>query len=307
MRASLMALAIFAVSMSVAQAQTPWPDECKLHRVAAFKMTDQGTVFTIPVTVNGAEKNFMVDTGGYATSIGADAAKAMGMALHTIKFNQIIDAGGKTATQYVVADSFKLGAMEAKNFELMVDNISTASMLDGTLAPDLLRNFDVEFDFASHMMNLFRPHNCDGKAAYWTGQYIAIPMEITPAGHTRVDVTLDGETMGAILDSGASTSFMSFGAARRYFDLNADSPDVTKAGHAQGGMGTVMDTYSYGFKSLAMGGVSVKGPHVFLSDSPSTLLKENVGLVFGMSELRFLHLYFAYHERKLYVSAADAH
>ena len=197
--------------------------------------------------------------------------------------------------------------MEAKNFELMVDNISTASMLDGTLAPDLLRNFDVEFDFASHTMNLFRPHSCDSKAAYWTGQYIAIPMEITPAGHTHVDVTLDGETMGAILDSGASTSFMSFGAARRYFDLKVDSPGVTKEGHARGAQGTVMDSYSYGFKSLVMGGVSVTSPHVSLSDSPSMLLNENVGLVFGMSELRFLHLYFAYHERKLYISAADAH
>ena len=80
-----------------------------------------------------------------------------------------------------------------------VDNAGTAGVLDGTLAPDLLRNFDVEFDFASHTMNLFRPHSCDGKAAYWTGQYIAIPMEITPAGHTRVDVTLDGETRRRIL------------------------------------------------------------------------------------------------------------
>jgi predicted aspartyl protease len=307
MRASLMAFAVFGMSIGAAQAQTPWPDECKLHRVATFKMTDQGTVFTIPVTVNGAEKNFMVDTGGYATSVGADTAKAMGMALHSIKFNQIIDAGGKTATQYAVADSFKLGALEAKNFALMVDNAGTAGVLDGTLAPDLLRNFDVEFDFASHTMNLFRPHSCDGKAAYWTGQYIAIPMEITPAGHTHVDVTLDGETMGAILDSGASTSFMSFGAARRYCDLKADSPGVTKEGQARGAQGTVMDSYSYGFKSLVMGGVSVTSPHVSLSDSPSMLLNENVGLVFGMSELRFLHLYFAYHERKLYISAADAH
>jgi predicted aspartyl protease len=307
MRASLLALAAFGMSIGVAQAQTPWPDECKLHRVATFKMTDQGAVVTIPVMVNGMEKNFLVDTGGYATSINAATAKAMGMALHTIKFNRIVDVAGKAATHYAVADSFKLGAMEAKNFELKVDDGDTAGAIDGVLAPDLLRNFDVDFDFASHTLNLFRPHGCDGKAAYWTGQYIAIPMEITPDGHARVDVTLDGETMGAILDSGASLSVMSFGAARRYFDLNADSAGVIKAGHLTGSTGNAVDAYRYDFKSLAMGGVSVSHPRLALSDSPSILLKENASLLFGMSELRYLHLYFAYHERKLYVSAADAH
>ncbi|HEY5085118.1 MAG TPA: retropepsin-like aspartic protease, partial [Rhizomicrobium sp.] len=217
------------------------------------------------------------------------------------------DVAGKAATHYAVADSFKLGAMEAKNFELKVDDDDTSGAMDGVIAPDLLRNFDVEFDFASHTLNLIRPHSCDGKAAYWTARYIAIPMEITPDGHTRVDVALDGETMGAILDSGASISLMSFGAARRYFDLKADSPGVTKAGHVSGSTGNAVDAYRYDFKSLSMGGVSVSHPKLVLADSPSVLLNENVSLIFGMSELRFLHLYFAYHERKLYVSAADAH
>jgi predicted aspartyl protease len=307
MRTSLAVLAVLGLSVGVAQAQTAWPDECKLHRVATFKMTDHGTVITIPVMVNGVEKNFMVDTGGYVTSVNAATAKTMGMALHAIKFNQILDVSGKAATQYAVAESFKLGAMEAKNFELKVDDGDTAGAFDGVLAPDLLRNFDVEFDFASHTLNLFRPHGCDGKAAYWTQEYIAIPLEITPAGHTRVDVMLDGETMGAIIDSGASLSVMSFGAARRYFDLNADSPGVTKAGHLMGSTGNEVDAYRYDFKSLAMGGVSVSHPRLALSDSPSILLKENASLLFGMTELRYLHLYFAYHEHKLYVSAAAAH
>ena len=64
------------------------------HEDTATGSRPQPVALEVPVTVNGAEKNFMVDTGGYATSIGADTAKAMGMALHSIKFNQIIDAGG---------------------------------------------------------------------------------------------------------------------------------------------------------------------------------------------------------------------
>ena len=268
-------------------------------------MTRVGNLITIPVLVNGEQKNFMVDTGGYATSISRDTATAMKLEAHALVFTRIQDAGGKEATQYVYADSFKLGGMEAKKFDLLVDQVKNPG-IDGTLAPDLLRNFDVEFDFATMTMNLFRPHTCEGKAVYWTQNYIALPMEITKSGHTRVDVTLDGENMDAILDSGASFSVMTFGSARRFFGLRPDSEGVVKAGGLSGGQGSVSDSYRYAFKSLTMGDVSVTNPRLLLADAPTILLDEHVSLILGMSEMQYLHLYFSYHERKLYISAAQA-
>jgi predicted aspartyl protease len=290
---------------SAALAQTSWPAECKLHRVAALPMTRAGNLVTVPILVNGQEKHFMVDTGGYVTSISEDTANAMNLTPHLIRFNRIQDAGGKEATQYVYADSFKLGGMEAKKFDLMVDLMKDPH-IDGTLAPDLLRNFDVDFDFASMTMNLFRPHACDGKAVYWTSAYIALPMQVTKSGHTRVDVTLDGEDMDAILDSGASYSVMPFSSARRFFSLHPDSDGVVKAGQLTGGQGTVSDSYRYPFKSLSMGGVAVANPKLLLMDAPNILRDENVSLILGMSEMRYLHLYFAYHEHKLYISTVQA-
>jgi predicted aspartyl protease len=289
----------------MALAQTSWPQECKLHRVASFPMTQTGTLITIPVVINGEIKNFMVDTGGYATSISQDTATAMKLEPHDIIFNRIRDAGGKEATKYVYADSFKLGAMEAKKFDLMVDLVKN-SKVDGTLAPDLLRNFDMEFDFAAMTMNLFRPHSCDGKAVYWTQNYIALPMEITKSGHARVNVNLDGESMDAILDSGASYSVITFGSARRFFSLRPDSEGVVKVGQLAGGQGSLSDSYRYPFKSLTMGGVAVTNPRLLLADAPTILADEHVSLILGMSEMRYLHLYFAYHEHKLYISPAQA-
>jgi predicted aspartyl protease len=290
---------------SAAFGQTQWPVECKLHLVGAFPMTQVGNLVTIPIRVNGEEKHFLVDTGGYVTSISQDTANAMHLTPHDIRFNRIQDAGGKEATQYVYADSFRLGGMEAKKFDLMVDQVKDAR-IDGTLAPDLLRNFDVDFDFASMTMNLFRPHGCDGKAVYWTSSYIAMPMEVTKAGHTRVDVTLDGEDMDAILDSGASYSVMTFSSARRFFSLHPDSAGMVKAGHMSGGQGSVNDSYRYPFKSLSAGGVAISNPKLMVVDAPNILRDENVSLVMGMSEMRYLHLYFAYHEHKLYISTVQA-
>ena len=273
-------------------------------------MTRVGNAVTIPVAINGESKNFMVDTGGYATSISQDTATAMKLEAHSLFLPRIQDAGGKLATDYAYATSFKLGGMEAKKFDLLVDQVKKPG-IDGILAPDLLRNFDVEFDFAAMTMNLFRPHACEGKAAYWTQDYIALPMDITKAGHARVDVTLDGENMGAILDSGASFSVMTFGSARRFFGLRPDSEGVVKAGELIGGQGSVSDSYGYAFKSLTMGdlsvgGVSVSNPRLLLADAPTVLSHEGVSLILGMSEMRYMHLYFAYRERKLYISAVQA-
>ena len=305
LRLLLLTLAAGAVPLSAAMAQTPWPEECKLHRIATFPMTRAGDQITVPVTVNGVEKNFLVDTGGYVTSISQDSADALKLESHPIVFNRIQDVGGKEASKYVYADSFKLGAMEAKRFDLMVDQTKNPHM-DGTLAPDLLRNFDIDLDFGAMTMNLFRPHPCEGKAAYWTQAYIALPMEVTKSGHTRVDVTLDGEDMDAILDTGASMSVMTFGSARRFFSLHPDSAGVTKVGQVSGAEGSVNDAYRYPFKSLSMGDVAVSNPGLVLADAPTVLADEHVSLILGMTELRFLHLYFAYHERKLYVSAVQA-
>jgi predicted aspartyl protease len=288
-----------------AQAQTAWPEECRLHRVARLPMTLVDDRVTVPVTVNGAAKNFLVDTGGYATSISQANVDAMKLEPHDIVFNRITDAGGKDAKQYVYADSFRLGALEAKKFDLMVDQ-STAKGIDGVLSPDLLRNFDVEFDFAAMTMNLFRPHPGDGKAAYWTKDSITMPMDVTKTGHTRVEVTLDGEEMDAILDTGASLSVMPFDAARRFFSLEPDSAGVVQAGHLGGSQGSVIGAYRYSFKSLSMGGVAVSNPRLALADTTNILSDEHVSLVVGMTEMRYLHLYFAYHEQKLYISAVQA-
>jgi predicted aspartyl protease len=298
-------LAAILVLFSGAPARAAWPDECKLHRVASFPMTRVGDLVTVPVLINGVEKHFLVDTGGYVTSVSSDTATQMKLEAHPIVFNRIEDVGGKEATQYVYADSFKLGGMEAKKFDLMVDQVKNPH-IDGTLAPDLLRNFDVEFDFAGMTMNLFRPHACDGKAAYWTKDFIILPMEVTKSGHTRVGVTLDGEDMDAILDSGAAVSVMTFGSAQRFFSISPDSAGVTKAGHLEGGAGSVNDGYHYPFKSLSMGGVAATNPNLLLSTAPTVLSDEHVSLILGMTELRFLHLYFAYHEHKLYISTVQA-
>jgi len=78
-------------------AQSAWPEQCKLHAVARFPMTPSGSAYTIPVVVNGVEKKFLIDTGGYASGLNEDVAKDMNIPLKKIIGVEHLDAGGKMA------------------------------------------------------------------------------------------------------------------------------------------------------------------------------------------------------------------
>lgn len=295
-------LAFFSVS---AAAQSSWPDECKLHRVASFPITRQGMIFTVPVMINGIERKFLVDTGGYASSINEDVAKAMGIRLKKIIGVEHIDAAGKVAEHWVTVDSFRLGNFEGKNFNFVAAGGSGGDSFDGVLAPDLLRNFDIEFDFANQTMNLFKPHPCAHRALYWTPAYLSLPLRITDAGHVRITVNLDGKDVDAIMDTGASLSLMAQDDAARIFDIKPEGGSPANADTLVGSNGGTLVSRSHDFKTLALGEIALSHPHIRLYDGSNILRSEGTPFVLGMSELRFLHLYLAYKERELYISVGE--
>jgi len=269
-------------------------------------MTPRGSAFTIPVIVNGVEKKFLIDTGGYASSVNEDVAKELNIPLKKIIDAGHIDVGGQMALHWVTVNSFKLGSFEGKNYAFVANSASGGGAFDGTLAPDLFRNFDVELDFANQTMTLFKPHACDGRAVYWTPAYLSLPMRITDSGHIRIKVQVDGKDLNAVVDTGASSSAMTLDDAKDLFDIKPDG-GLTKAEALTGSNGGVLPSYTYGFKTLSLGEITLNHPQIRLYEGSNVLRSEGAQLILGMKELRFLHLYLAYQEREMYISVGEKH
>jgi predicted aspartyl protease len=300
-----LAAALLLLQAAPSAAQPAWPEDCKLHRIASFPMTLRAGHVLVPVTVNDKTENFIVDTGGYATSITENAAAGLGLTPRRTAHHVGRDLGGNFADSVVTVSTFGLGSMQAHEFDLIV--MAANNNEDGLLAPDLLRNFDVEFDFAAGTLNLFRPHPCNDRAVYWTRQYISLPVTTAQQLHVRVPVTLDGQDIRAILDTGAPMSVISMESAGHLFGLDGTNPSVTATGAMRGASGGVVATFAYPFKALTMAGVNVANPRILIGEGGNFLAGNEASLLLGMDVLRKLHLHFAYHESKLYVSAADAH
>src|SRR5262249_37753039 len=139
----------------------------------------------VPVQVNGRSRTFAIDTGAFTSAISRSVVAEQDIKTYGIRGVRIQDVGKKTAELYATLDEFIIGNQKAQSARMMV---MEPGGTDGLVGPDYLRNFDLDFDFATNTLNLFRHHPCSGRAVYWTDDYFVIPMDVTDQGHIRIDV-----------------------------------------------------------------------------------------------------------------------
>jgi predicted aspartyl protease len=309
-----------------ASAQGAWPEDCKLVRMAELPMSFKSGHVMIPVQVDGKDLLMEVDTGNAVTGLTRPTVADLGLVTHRQNSRIILDIAGTLADEYVRVDDFKLDHLERGGINFGV--IGPLPEAGGDLGVDVLRNYDADFDFGEGRLSLFRHHPCSDRAVYWTGTYAVLPFttvtgnstviagsvvhngmnkaSVLNAGHIRVPVTLDGQEAYAVIDTGAPVSVISMQEAGRLFGLSATSPDVEKTGKLTGGAGGQLESYSYPFKTLTIGGVTVTNPRIRIGEGRNFLQSDYASVLLGMDVLQKLHLYIAYGEGKLYMTSADA-
>jgi hypothetical protein len=301
LRAIVAALILAALIFpKAASAQDGWPDDCKLERLVQLPMTMKSGHVTIPASVNGKDVTLGIDTGGPFSSLTLAAAHRIGNVGHR--------------------DDLRIGDHELNRVYMAW--MESFPGVDGLIAPDVLDKYDAEFDFGGAIFGLFKPHPCANRAVYWTGSYTVIPFTLTNDGHVRVPVTLDGQNIYAILDTGAPISVLSMQDARRMFGLDPDSANI-KAARTVSGLWSnlhlapytsgvwnapsrAVSAYSYPFKTINIGGMSVTDPPIEVTQGRNFLGPDSAALLLGNDVLSRFHLIIAYREQKLYVTDAGA-
>jgi len=279
-------------------------DSCRLVRMAAFDMNiDSAGGVYVPITISGLSVNLLIDTGGIFTMLTDQSVQKLGLnRLNTFGSRETM-FGGKKIEYYVETRDVNLGGLKADHMPMQVipDGI-LPDEIGGTLAPNILRHYDVDFDFAHARVNLFSQDHCDGKVVYWTADSPAqIRIGIDPDGHIDVPVEVDGKEIKGAIDTGSSRSVLSLELAKHLFDIDANDPKLTP----EKGRPRVLH---YPFATLTLQGITVRNPDIeLISDADSHLSDDGPKFILGMGILRQMHLYIAYKEKKLYVTAASAH
>ena len=309
MRTSWLFLALFLATAAAGAASADDQPDCRLHLLASLDLhTDASGEVYVVMGVNGHDERMLVDTGGLTSMLSESVVNTLGLTRRHFEpeafyFTQY---GGIKINTYGIADHITLGTMHGgtTDFVIMPDEDLPAG-LDGTLAPDILSTFDVEFDFEHGKMNLFRQKHCPGQVVYWTRQpYARIPIRVSQSRQIFVDAALDGHQARAILDTGSSWTLLSLEAARQEFGWDKDPAGLKPAA---GEKATDPHAYVYPFDKIIFGGIAVGSPAITLvPDKYAGFGHQRFEPIIGISILRQMHLYIAYGEGNLYATSADA-
>lgn len=328
------AIAAVLLTASAASAQ-----DCKLHAVASLR-TEAGPdgLLFVPVSVSGQQILMLLDTGATRGILDANFAQSLGLPANRIPVaqptfaiphhpllsfqsapsTQFFTANGTRLNTYTVVPSFDVGGVHAKDAQFMLAGFADPNIpaLRGILGSDRFRDYDLELNPRAHLVNLFSQDHCEGRVVYWADAYSDLPIGLSQDGEIRLTMTLDGQDLDTVLDTGAPNTTLSLQAAHNVFGLETDSPGIEKlSGEGRDGV------YRTRFKSLVAGGVAITNPQILLvRDALADRLKQEEidahhlmpevrrtpQLILGMDVLRQLHLYIAYREKKLYITAASA-
>ncbi len=269
---------------------------------------------TVPVSLDGRERYLLIDTGGAYSTLDRGPVEAWELTPQD-SGTYITGVTGARSSDYVEIDDFRIGTIRsgAHPFMITPGMIGEDSKIRtiGTLGPDILHGFDVEFDFGEGSWSLFRHSPCGAETAYWEPERLTvIPFTLDQSGHVTFPVTLDGVSFTAIIDTGASSSIVNQGLAVERLGIDLTNDELVHLGTIGD---TFQDVYLHTFGQLNLNGLVIEAPKLSLlpdlmiSDLDRTVGNVTTGLpdiIIGMDIMSRLRLYIAFGESVLYVSDA---
>jgi len=278
----------------------------------------------VTVLINGSARRLLVEPGALWTAVSTSAAAKLGLEpLPLLPLGAADAEAGAAVSQFAAADRIEIGALAWPHPKvLLLPEKVIGPELDGVLGSDLLAPYDLEFDFAKHMLRLVPQKPCRGPVVNWTRDYVAVPFDISANRHLVVPMKLDGKRVSVSIDTARVKTAMSESSAGRLFGLSSSSAGVDVPADA-----TTAKTLRFRkqFESLSISGVTIRHPTIYVwADGPSRappssptagngaepatgIVLEQQDLAVGTDVLRHLHLYIGSAEKMLYVSTADAH
>lgn len=318
-KSSVISVLTVALALATTTAAAAQNCQLKLVNTVPIKMMARGARPIVPLTLNGAEKPFLLDTGGAATSIDYKLSQELKLSYRDSRV-KMMDLSGNAVALVAVVPTLQLGRLQESNAELQVmpSDLSGSGMFSGILSADYLAEYDVELDFGGGKMNFFSKDHCEGKVVYWNAPGVAVvPMQFRDH-HINISVMLDGKPIKAIVDTGAPDTTLFAEEAKRAFDITKES-----TGSIVASSGPEPRPFEYIFGNLNLEGINISKPRVAII--PNTMGKKDPNnhlvtgtrlqrvndrdssqgtMLIGMNILSKLRIFIAFSENKLYITPA---
>lgn len=278
-------------------------DRCRLTMTEAVpvKMEDLQPVIT--ASINGVDARFIVDTGSFFDFLSPAAAAEFKLPLRSAPspYYYITGIGGSEVPRVATARNFTVAGVSVHDAMFLVAGNDFHGGQVGLLGQNLFRLADVDFDFANGVLRFVKPEHCRGdEVAYWAhGQPLSVvdvKWTSPQRPHLMGQVAVNGRTVEAVFDTGATRTILSLHAARRA-GINVDSP-AGGAGFTSGGGRREVRVWPAPVDKFAIGGETIEHTHVLIGDIDLSDL--GADMLLGADFFLAHHVYVAYSQEKVY-------
>ena len=320
LRSALLAAMFFVASRAPAAAEDCAPPRLE-NSVKLEPLGEQGLMM-VPITLDGVEKKFLFDTGGAHNYVSSKVVEEF--KLPQLGSAPLLDMRGNRSDSAVVIKDVTLGTLRASfiRFQVGSDLPYDGILSSRPLGKDRynLPGDDLDMDFGAMTLKFFSPDHCAGHVVTWPHQSLAVVPVTTIDGHIELPVTLDGQPLRAVIDTGASWTVVNLARARQKLGF---SPEQDVPGARDGPKDDpAKQVYLHRYSALSLEGITIANPLVVVrpvqfggKDNPILLAsraqhaadyanQHAPDIIIGMEILRHLHIYYAAEEQKLYVTPA---
>jgi len=278
--------------------------ELELERLASGHLV-------VPLRVEAHTFSFILDTGASTSVITPKTRDALGIAADAGMKVEAAGANGSVdGVRLLNVEAVEVGPRTYRDLSMAVMELGhleskLGAPVDGILGRNFLARNDVEIDFVTKKLRMYKPGAIDA-GTLTVRQMIAVPYGSFPAGLMRIDVQLDGKVdVPAVFDLGAARSVVNWHAARA---LGVDAKAAEKLPAAASVVGAddrALATSRHTFGRLATGDLRVERPELHIADLEvfATLgVADGPAMVFGLDLVDDRRLVIDYADQKIYVS-----
>ena len=274
---------------------------CTLGKYGTLSVEMIGERPTTLVKVNGAVTRFAIDTGAWFSFMSRANADALGLKLVPAPFGfRMGGIGGSANAEIARIKDLGILDTDLHNVDFLVGGSDAG---EGSLGANLLDFADLEIDLAQGKVTLFKPDGCRKSAlAYWVkkgGTYNVAGLRPFDLNDRRsfVDVTIDGKSIRALLDSGAAATLLDRRAAER-IGIDLKGPGVKAGGPIRGIGAKTYQSWIVPIDTFSVGTETIQHSEMLVMDG--NFSDGSTDMVLGVDFMLAHHMYIANSQRKLY-------
>lgn len=275
---------------------------CTLGKYGTLSIEMIGERPTTLVKVNGAVTRFAIDTGAFFSFMSHANADALGLKVFPAPFGfRMGGIGGSAVAEVTRIRDLGILDTDLHNIDFVVGGSDSG---EGSLGANLLDFADLEIDLAQGKVTLFKPEGCRKSAlAYWVkgdGTYNVADLHPSVNLNDRrsfVDVTINGKTIRALLDSGAVATLLDRRAAERV-GIDLHGPGVKAGGPVRGIGARTYQSWIVPIDTFSVGTETIQHSEMLVMDG--NIGDGSTDMILGVDFMLAHHMYIANSQRKLY-------